>query len=80
MVAGPQLLSVINNRLVQPEEALPLFSFARLAGLNNAFPGVPAVTLGQEITFDYAGLLCLLLVFSSFSKSSGQNGRKSRTD
>ena len=62
----PSFLSVINNRLAQPAEVLPLFSFARLAGLNNAFPGVPAVTLGQEITFDYAGLLCLILVFSSF--------------
>ena len=34
----PSFLSVINNRLAQPAEVLPLFSFARLAGLNNAFP------------------------------------------
>lgn len=72
----PSFLSVINNRLAQPAEALPLFSFARLAGLNNAFPGVPAVTLGQEITFDYAGLLCLILVFSSFFQRLRSNRKK----
>lgn len=72
----PSFLSVINNRLVQPAQVLPSFSMERLIGLNNAFPFVPAVTLGQEITFDYAGLLCLILVLSSFFQRSRSNRKK----
>ena len=34
------------------------------------------MTLGQEITFDYAGLLCLILVFSSFFQRLRSNRKK----
>lgn len=34
------------------------------------------MTLGQEITFDYAGLLCLILLFSSFFQRLRSNRKK----